>query len=98
MLQVEAGGRNLERVPALQTALLTFSVILGGLQPHQSCKSCKPGPKGLSMATRDQSSHHPKTPFSCLLITDLEGEKFHRSVLVSIAMREVLQSNLSSHP
>lgn len=32
MLQVEAGSKNLERVPALQTTLLLFSVILAELQ------------------------------------------------------------------
>lgn len=90
MLQVEAGDRNWERVPALQTALLPFSVILGGLQPHQSCKSCKPGPRGLSMATRDQSQNSLLLP-----VTVLEG---HRSVLVSIVMREMLQSDFRAHP
>lgn len=49
MLQAEAGGRDLKRVPALQTTLLSFSVIGDELRPHQSCRSCKLGPKGLSM-------------------------------------------------
>lgn len=87
MLQVEAGSKNLERVPALQTALLLFPVILAELRPYQSCKSCKAGPKGLSMATRPTQSLSQHS----VLLPILEGEKFHRSVLDSTAVREVPQ-------